>query len=201
MKDIAQNSANKYKFPKKKYNEDIKFFFSNNICKLRKGANILDAGCDNGYLSGPFTADYKITGVDLNSAAIYKCREKYPHARYEISDLLALPFNDNQFDAIIFNMVIEHIRDVDKALAELKRVLKEGGVMALTTPNYASIPWCVIETIWFRIFEQGFKPFLEDVHPSKFKPGTLQNCLERHFNNISLEKITFGFTLTAVVSK
>ena len=201
MKESAANSGNKYRFPKKKYNEDIKKFISGYICELHKGAKILDAGCDTGYISGPFAADYTITGVDLNPVSINECREKYPLARYEVADLLALPFSDNQFDAIILNMVIEHLRDVDKLLVELKRVLKEGGIMVLTTPNYASIPWCIVEAIWFRIFERGFKPFLEDIHPSKFKPGALRDCLERHFNKVTLKKITFGFTLAAAVSK
>ena len=49
-------------------------------------------------------------------------------------DLEALPFEDNYFDAVIANHVLEHVDDDEKALSEILRVLKPGGVAILQTP-------------------------------------------------------------------
>lgn len=201
MKKSAETSSHHYRFPKKKYNEDIKKFIANNISRLNKGNIILDAGCDTGYLSGQFTSRYKVTGVDKNYDAIKECRRNYPEAQYEVADLQALPFKDNFFDAIILNMVIEHMRELNELLSELHRVLKKGGIMVITTPNYANILWIIIENVWFRIFERNFKPYLREVHPNRFNGRTLRECLSKYFKVLDIDKITYGFTLTAVVSK
>ena len=195
------NSGNKYRFPKKKYNEDIKRFIASNIYSLKRGVYLLDAGCDSGYLSSEFIPQYKVIGVDKNYDAIKECQENYPTAKYKVADIRTLPFKDNFFDAIILNMVIEHAREPDELLSELKRVLKKEAIMIITTPNYASIPWVIIENVWFRLFERTFKPHLKEIHPSKFNSKTLYRSLSKHFKVVNINKITYGFTLTAVVSK
>jgi ubiquinone/menaquinone biosynthesis C-methylase UbiE len=52
------------------------------------------------------------------------------------ADITQLPFGNNCFDVIICSEVMEHIRDEKRALAELKRVLKKGGFLALSVPRY-----------------------------------------------------------------
>ncbi len=49
-----------------------------------------------------------------------------------------LPWPENTFDCVVCCEVIEHIVDTDRLLSELKRVLKPGGVLVLSTPNLAS---------------------------------------------------------------
>src|SRR5574339_822128 len=49
-------------------------------------------------------------------------------------DILALPFDDNAFDAVILSEVIEHVADPMRALSEIQRVLKKGGLLFLTWP-------------------------------------------------------------------
>ena len=49
-----------------------------------------------------------------------------------------LPYDDESFDCIFFGEVIEHLVDPDRAVLELSRVLRRGGVLIVTTPNLAS---------------------------------------------------------------
>lgn len=201
MKKSAENSGNKYKFPKKKYNEDIKRFINGSMDSLKPGSLVLDAGCDTGYLSRQFAPECRLIGIDANLDAIRECRKNCSKAEYEVADLCLLPFKDNFFDVVILNMVIEHIEDTDKLLLELRRALKPGGLIVMTTPNYANILWVIIESIWFMVFENSFKPYLKEVHPSKFTGKKLSSCLAKYFKKVNMGKITYGFTLTAVVSK
>lgn len=53
-------------------------------------------------------------------------------------ETLDLPFNDNEFDYILFYETLEHVDDPNKLISELARVLKPGGFMLLTTP---SVTW------------------------------------------------------------
>ena len=52
----------------------------------------------------------------------------------QIIDATAIPFNDNMFDILIANHILEHIPDYKKALSEFYRVLKPGGIAILQTP-------------------------------------------------------------------
>ncbi len=201
MNKNFDNSSNKYRFPKKKYNEDIRKFIADNINQLKQDSTILDAGCDTGYLSNQFLSKHRIIGVDRNRDSIESCRKNYPEGQYEVADLSVLPFQDNFFDAIIFNMIIEHIREQDKVLPELYRVMKKQGVMLITTPNYANLLWVIIENIWFRFFERDFKPYSREVHPNRFNSKILRECLLKYFEVLNINEITYGFTLTAIVSK
>ncbi len=79
--------------------------------------------------------------------------------------------------------------------------LKPEGRLILTTPNYSSPLLFLIENIYNRFFVKGFKPYLEDVHPSKFKAAGLQQLLARHFADIRLGTIDLGINLTAVCSR
>lgn len=201
MNKNLDNSSNKYRFPKKKYNEDIRNFIAANINKLGQGSIILDAGCDTGYLSSQFLSKHKVIGIDRNRDSIESCRKNYPEGQYEVADLFALPFKDNFFDVIILNMVIEHLIELDRVLSEFHRILKKESVMLITTPNYANLLWVIIENIWFRLFERDFKPYLKEVHPNKFTTKTLRECLKKYFNILDIDEITYGFTLAAIVSK
>jgi predicted SAM-dependent methyltransferase len=56
-----------------------------------------------------------------------------------VADLTELPFENNQFDYIICNHILEHIPDDQKALNEIFRCLKVGGHLVIT------VPWCIDE--------------------------------------------------------
>lgn len=80
---------------------------------------------------------YKVIGVDVNPKVLAKFQNKHKlkivkcNIEYE-----KLPFNDNQFDLVIFNEVFEHLgTNPLAALKELRRVLKTNGILILTTPN------------------------------------------------------------------
>src|SRR3989339_802639 len=59
--------------------------------------------------------------------------------QFFFDDKASLPYEDNFFDIVIAGEIIEHIFDTDLFLAEIRRVLKSGGKLLISTPNIASL--------------------------------------------------------------
>lgn len=57
-------------------------------------------------------------------------------ARAEVGDALHLPYGDNSFDAVLMSEILEHIPSDEAAIAEMARVLRPGGMAAVTVPRY-----------------------------------------------------------------
>ncbi|TCN52895.1 methyltransferase family protein [Rhodococcus sp. SMB37] len=68
-------------------------------------------------------------------------------ARAEVGDALALPYADETFDLVMISEVLEHVPEDDRAIAEFVRVLKPGGVAAVTVPRWfpEKICWALSE--------------------------------------------------------
>jgi len=104
---------------------------------LADGADVLDAACGVGYGAHMLSraGARTVTGIDAFAGAIIEAREQ-AHAGLEfiLGDLLDLPFADASFDLVVCFEAIEHIAEQDRLLDELKRVLRPGGVLAISTP-------------------------------------------------------------------
>jgi SAM-dependent methyltransferase len=93
---------------------------------------VLDAGCGGG---DEHLLQYgHVVGVDLSHAALHYARTVYPQVIQ--SGLEGLPFADRTFDVIVCRHVLEHLpHDTkERTLAELRRVLKDEGVLVITVP-------------------------------------------------------------------
>lgn len=103
-----------------------------------KNQEILDAGTGCGVLI-PSLAQYgKVYAVDVYPKFLNKAKElsKTYNIKPEIlkADITNLPFPDNKFDTITCISTLEHIRDLDKAFNELRRVLKKKSVLIIGLP-------------------------------------------------------------------
>jgi ubiquinone/menaquinone biosynthesis C-methylase UbiE len=97
----------------------------------------------------------KLTGVDASAVALERARRRLSNAELvQIQPDEPLPFADNEFDLVTCIETLEHVRDVQLALSEIRRVLRPGGRLALTTP--ASARWRVL----FRGVEHPFSPHI-----------------------------------------
>lgn len=104
----------------------------------RDGQRLLDAGCGTGgflrwaLASGSFAS---AAGVDIGSAAIELAVESLPGVDLRAAPLRTLPFDDDSFDLVVSNDVLQHVPegDVDASLSELRRVLAPYGTVLLRT--------------------------------------------------------------------
>ena len=96
----------------------------------------LDLGCGDGRLTAELDAS-ELTAADVSPVALERARARLPDARLvELAPDAALPFDDSSFDLVLCAETIEHIRDVQLLLSEIRRVLRPGGTLALTTPAH-----------------------------------------------------------------
>lgn len=118
INELINFNASRYRL-----NEEI-----NNFARqIKNGSRVLDAGAGD--------CKYKIHFVTHDYISVDFCKVEKPYADLDyVSDLNALPFEDNYFDAILFSQVLEHIPDPKKVLNELQRVLKPGGLIFCSTP-------------------------------------------------------------------
>lgn len=103
-------------------------------------AKILDLGCGNGISARLLNqANYDVVGTDISSLFLEEARNwENPKLRYQVCDVLELPFDNESFDVICSNELIEHLPDVETALKEMIRVVRKGGKVVLSGPNLCS---------------------------------------------------------------
>jgi SAM-dependent methyltransferase len=104
--------------------------------KPPRDAEILDFGCGTGAFLEYLDRFGSVIGVDADESAVSFC-----HARGRTEVLHAplgsrLPFSDGAFDVVTTLDVIEHIEDDVAALAELRRVLRPGGLLLVAVPAF-----------------------------------------------------------------
>ncbi|MGW3136627.1 class I SAM-dependent methyltransferase [Streptomyces sp. NPDC001139] len=106
-----------------------------------RGQTVLDVGCGDGSAAAtarPLLAGHRIVGVDWSQDALKRTRTRLSYAvRGELTGG-GLPFRSASADAVLFSEVIEHLVDPDAALDEIRRVLRPGGHLMLSTPNLAA---------------------------------------------------------------
>lgn len=103
-----------------------------------KNKLVLDVGCWSGqYAQLAIKLAKGVCGIDPNREAISLGKRIIPQVEFKIGSVLNIPYPNNQFDVVVFSEVIEHIpQGAEKqALNEIKRVLKPGGTLILSTPN------------------------------------------------------------------
>ncbi len=109
-----------------------------------KDAKILDLGCGNGISSRLLhQANFDVVGTDISPLFLQDARNweslhDGPKLRYQVCDVLELPFEDESYDVICSNELIEHLPDVATALKEMVRVVRQDGRVLLSGPNLCS---------------------------------------------------------------
>jgi 2-polyprenyl-3-methyl-5-hydroxy-6-metoxy-1,4-benzoquinol methylase len=118
------------------YREDVLSLFE--PCP---GAALLDLGCGDGDFTQKIAARIgtsHVWGIDISGGNVEKARAKSIDCRQSTLDQAKLPFEDESFDVICANQVLEHLADTDTLPKEVHRMLKPGGYAVISIPNLAS---------------------------------------------------------------
>ena len=148
---------------------------------LAPGQRILDLGCGEGRhaITAWLTAPAHVVGLDLAAAdletAAHRAGEFKPAAGERTltwirGSGLRLPFADASFDRVICAEVLEHVDDYRAMLREIRRVLKPGGVLAVSVPRF------VPEWVCWRLCEDYHR--VEGGHVRIFRGGALRRAVE-----------------------
>ncbi|MBN4049723.1 class I SAM-dependent methyltransferase, partial [Bacteroidales bacterium AH-315-N07] len=104
-------------------------YILNNLDQEAK--TVLDVGCGNGYLIKRIAEKgYECSGCDL--------KDDFNHTEFNFykGAIESLPFEDNQFDIVTCCHLIEHLRDLNKAISELKRITKKQLIIVTPCQKY-----------------------------------------------------------------
>ncbi|MGX4734531.1 class I SAM-dependent methyltransferase [Kitasatospora griseola] len=111
------------------------------------GTRVLDVGTGPGTVAAAACArGAEVSAVDAEPSMVELARRAAPSARVDLAALPDLPYGDAEFDSVVANFVLNHVGRPLLALAELRRVLRPGGRLALTiwsgtpAPGQALIP-------------------------------------------------------------
>lgn len=110
--------------------------------KYIKSKKILDIACGSGYGSEILSKNGAghITGCDISEESIEYAKKHYQknNIKFVSGDITKLNFKDEEFDCIVSFETLEHAKDQEAVLSELKRVLKKDGILIISTPNSES---------------------------------------------------------------
>jgi SAM-dependent methyltransferase len=97
-------------------------------------SRVLNAGAGQGSFSARLAGrGFDVTSVDESEAAVEVLRQRLAGPVLQ-ADVTALPFDDQSFDSAVLGEVLEHVPDDERALREVARVLRPGGVLAVSVP-------------------------------------------------------------------
>jgi ubiquinone/menaquinone biosynthesis C-methylase UbiE len=114
--------------------------------QLKAGWSVLDAGCGPGTITlglARKVAPGAVIGIDVEDSQFAKASEEAGreglHVEFRKASVYQLPFQDRCFDAVFSHGLLEHLADPVVALAELRRVLKPGGLIGVRAGDMGGI--------------------------------------------------------------
>jgi SAM-dependent methyltransferase len=133
------------------------------------GRRVLDLGCRSGALTRNFLDGNSVVGLDVDRAALAKAEAL--GIETVVADVEApLPFEDGAFDAVVAGELLEHLRFPDELVAEIRRVLRPGGVFVGSVPNAFNVQNRLR-------FLRGLPPERDRTHLHMFRPEDLRELL------------------------
>lgn len=108
---------------------------------LRAGMSLLDCGCGPGTVTlglAEVVTPGEVVGIDSGPSYVERARavaaeRGLSNIRFEVGNIYELPFPDHAFEATFAHAVLNHLGDPSRALGEMYRVLKPGGLIGLRT--------------------------------------------------------------------
>ncbi len=120
---------------------------------------VLDVGCGEGQLTAELArAGFEVLGVDVAEEPLCRLRARHPELdarRVSVDGDWPLP--DAGFDAVWAGETIEHVADTAAWLSEIRRVLRSGGTLALSTPAHGRLRMLAL-ALSGRRFDEHFDP-------------------------------------------
>lgn len=154
---------------------------------VESGMSVLDAGCGPGTITqglAEIAAPGKVVGCDLEPGMVERAAELVEgkgldNLSFQVGNILDLPFDDNTFDVVMSCAVTEHLSDPVKAMSELGRVAKKGGIVGITRTDWSAslfAPPCPAAERFIDLFERGFTTQGATMFGGKDLPRMLQEA-------------------------
>ncbi len=162
-----------------------RYLFARQVCA---GKVVLDIACGEGYGSSMLAqAARSVIGVDIAEEAIAHARKHYSAANlgFKVGDCAAIPVADASVDVVVSFETIEHHDQHEEMMGEIRRVLRPGGLLILSSPER---------------FEYSERPGTKnDFHVHELYRDEFVDLVGRYFSHLDIydQKVIFGSTILA----
>ncbi len=163
----------------------IKFNFIKD--RINKKNHHLDIGCGSGTFISVLNNKFSV-GIDISKKQIEYANKKYSsEAKNFVHFINEIPFKPDSFDSISIIELIEHLSDeeIKNLFNQIEKVLKKGGKIYITTPNYFSL-WPILEFFLNKISKVSY----EHQHINKFNFYNINKIIPKEKFNI-IQKSSF----------
>lgn len=137
-----------------------------------RGKKVLDVASGEGYGAALLAQVAEtVTGADVNAETVAHANTRYGNERVRFieASIHNIPLQDGMFDLITCFETIEHVHEQERALDELFRLLKDDGILLISTPNRL-------------VFQEGGKPW--PWHVKEFEQAEFEAFLKNKFNDV-----------------
>src|SRR3989344_5155558 len=177
---------------------------------LPKKGKMLEAGCGESVISARLAKQgYDVTFLDISKQALMQAkvnlekvagRSKNIKVKYVKGDIFKLPFKKDSFEVVWNQGVLEHFTQPEKAIAEMYRVTKQGGHVAILVP-YIYSPLHLYDILLRRFHQEKFWPFEEQIFYTKKLIATQLQRATKEQAVVKLIPFALGFSIIGYVTK
>jgi ubiquinone/menaquinone biosynthesis C-methylase UbiE len=110
------------------------------VAGVRSGQRALDVGCGPGGLAvelAELLGAENVAGIDPSERFVEACRERTGGCDVRVGSAEEMPFDDQSFDAVLAQLVVDGMEDAPRGVAEMRRVARPGGVLAACVWDFA----------------------------------------------------------------
>jgi ubiquinone/menaquinone biosynthesis C-methylase UbiE len=110
---------------------------------LEPGMSLLDVGCGPGTITADLAGLVReVTAIDSSAEVLETAARGAPgNVTFAVGDVHALDFGDGAFDVVHAHQVLQHVADPVRALREMRRVRRPGGIVAARDSDYQAFAW------------------------------------------------------------
>ena len=144
MKRIQQKNINSIEEYNRIFSERADYSYSlfdfkrwKTILKYFRGGDLIDLGCFDSNLcqfAKEMYPNANVWGLDFADKVIDYMQKQFPAIKYIVGDVFNIPFKDETFNYVTAGELLEHLEHPEVFIKEAIRILKPGGILALSTP-------------------------------------------------------------------
>jgi ubiquinone/menaquinone biosynthesis C-methylase UbiE len=146
---------------------------------------VLDMGCGEGRFSRYFIEKgTRIYSIDFSEEYIKICKNTLKNGRFKVGSITNIPFKNDNFDYIFCVDVLQHVPKLEKAIHELKRVLKKDGIIIIIDKNKFGLhKRYLIPEIFIQKYKELTETRYNGFKEQWFNPKRFNTLLKTEFKN------------------
>lgn len=165
------------------------------LASLPDGAIVIDVGCGSGGILEQIALPGSTRVAGDHDLRLLRAAQARGLTPVQFNFDATLPFSDNSVDAALMIDTIEHTSEPHRALSELCRVLRPGGLAVVFTPPYDSVRWILAERFHLLITRRHAD------HISPFTRESFVWSLSRCFDDFRVGRVNSNLSMWAVARK